>query len=84
MLSESCSQLVNKYTRVQSVAGVLQRSCIDHVTTNVPEKCGVPEVLSAGTSDHLPVIVTKFSREPRTQPKTIKKRNYKNFIVLIS
>ena len=62
------------------LAGVLQRSCIDHVTTNVPEKCGVPEVLSAGTSDHLPVIVTKFSREPRTQPKTIKKRNYKNFI----
>ena len=25
--------------------------------------------------------MTKFSREPRTQPKTIKKRNYKNFSI---
>ena len=79
LLRESCSQLVNKYTRVQSVSGVLQRSCIDHVTTNVPEKCSVPEVFTSGSSDHMPVMVTKFSREPKTQPKTIKKRNYKNF-----
>ena len=79
LLCESCSQLVNKYTRVQSVSGVLQRSCIDHVTTNVPEKCSVPEVFTSGSSDHMPVMVTKFSREPKTQPKTIKKRNYKNF-----
>ena len=28
----------------------------------------------------MPVMVTKLSREPRTQPKTIKKRNYKHFI----
>ena len=26
-------------------------------------------------------MVTKFSREPQTQPQTIKKRNYKNFVV---
>ena len=36
-------------------------------------------MFESGNSDHLPVMVTKFSREVRTQPKTIKKRNYKNF-----
>ena len=59
----------------------MQKSCLDHVTTNIPEKCSIPEVFNEGSSDHLPVMVTKFSREPRTQPKTIKKRNYKNFSV---
>ena len=61
LLEESCSQIVNKYTRVQEVAGNLQRSCLDHVTTNVPEKCSTPEVYPAGCSDHLPVMVTKYS-----------------------
>ena len=81
LLRESCLQLVNKYTRVQKVGDQLQRSCLDHVTTNVPDKCSVPEVFESGNSDHLPVMVTKFSREVRTQPKTIKKRNYKTFNV---
>ena len=81
LLRESCVQLVKKYTRVQSVAGVLQRSCIDHITTNIPEKCNIPEVYPQGSSDHMPVMVTKYSRELRSQPKTIKKRNYKNFSV---
>ena len=49
------------------------------MTTNVPERCNIPEVFTVGSSDHLPVMVTKYSREPRFQPKTIKKRNYKNF-----
>ena len=79
LLRESCVQLVKQITRVQSVGGVMQRSCIDHVTTNIPEKCSVPEVHPQGSSDHMPVMVTKFSREVKTQPKTIKKRNYKNF-----
>ena len=79
LLQESCFQIVTKYTRVQKVGETLQRSCLDHVTTNVPAKCNVPEVFSCGSSDHLPVMVTKFSREPKSQPKMIKKRNYKNF-----
>ena len=73
LLEESCFQLVNKPTRVQSVAGNIQKSCLDHVTTNIPEKCSIPEVFNEGSSDHLPVMVTKFSREPRTQPKKDKK-----------
>ena len=54
-------------------------SCLDHVTTNVPEKCSIPEVLLTQSSDHMPILVTKYSREPRIQPQTIKKRLYKNF-----
>ena len=79
LLGETCFQIVNKFTRVQEVSGCLQKSCLDHVTTNIPEKCSIPEVFPVGSSDHLPIMVTKFSREPRSQPKTIKKRNYKNF-----
>ena len=79
LLRESCFQLVDKYTRIQSVSGSLQYSCLDHVTTNVPEKCNIPEVFSSLSSDHLPVMVTKLSHEVRTQPKTIRKRLYKNF-----
>ena len=81
LLNESCFQLVKKPTRIQSVAGTLQKSCLDHVSTNIPEKCNIPEVFSEGSSDHFPVMVTKFSREVKTQPKTIKKRNYKNFVI---
>ena len=81
LLEESCFQLVNKATRVQTVGGQLKKSCLDHITTNVPERCSIPDVFNEGSSDHLPVMVTKFSRELRTQPKTIKKRNYKNFSI---
>ena len=63
------------------MGGRLQNSCLDHITTNIPEKCSAPEVFAEGSSDHLPVMVTKHSREVRTQPKTIKKRNYRNFSV---
>ena len=81
IIEESCFQLVNKDTRVQEVNGRLQKSCLDHVITNVSEKCNVPEVFTFGSSDHLPVMVIKHSRELRSQPKTIKKRNYKNFSI---
>ena len=43
------------------------------------KKCNIPEVFSSLSSDHLPVMVTKLSHEVRTQPKTIRKRLYKNF-----
>ena len=35
--------------------------CLDHVNTNVPEKCNIPEVFTSGSSDHMPVMVTNFS-----------------------
>ena len=82
LLAESCEQLVNKYTRVQTNGDHVQRSCIDHVITNVISKCTPPEVMSGGSSDHMAVLVTKKSREIRSQPRFIKKRNYKNFNIV--
>ena len=79
LLQESCFQLVKNYTRVQSVAGTMTYSCLDHVTTNIPEKCSIPEVFTTQSSDHMPVLVTQYSREPRIQPNSIKKRVYRNF-----
>ena len=63
------------------MAGFLQKYCLDHVLTNIPEKCTTPEVFSKGSSDHFPVMVTKLNREVRTQPTTIKKRHYNTFSV---
>ena len=37
MLEENCYQLVNKYTGLRLVNGVMQGSCIDHLTVNCVE-----------------------------------------------
>ena len=79
-INESFSQLVSVFTRSQKMAnGSISQSCIDHIATNVPDKCSVPIVTSAGSSDHLAVLITKYSRQLRQEPRTIKQRNYKNF-----
>ena len=46
LLQESCYQIVNQYTRIQSVSGNIQYSCLDHALTNVPERCNKPEVFN--------------------------------------
>ena len=52
-INESFSQLVGVFTRSQtSVNGTISQSCIDHIGTNVPEKCSIPHVTSAGNSHH--------------------------------
>ena len=38
-----------------------------------------PEVVAVGDSDHLGIVVTKFSRAEPLKPKTVTKRSYKNF-----
>ena len=58
---------------------MLQQSCIDHITTNVPDKCSTPEITAGGSSDHMAVMITKYSRDISNHPKTIKKRIYKHF-----
>ena len=40
-----------------------------------------PSVEAVGDSDHLGVVVTKYSRAEPLKPKTIRKRSYKNFII---
>ena len=62
LLDSASSQVVKDFTRSEIVqGGQLSRSCIDHCYTNVPEKLSVPEVVAVDDSDHLSVVVTKFS-----------------------
>ena len=79
LLEQNCSQIVDEYTRLRSVNGVMQRSCLDHVTINCVNKISAPKIVGIGRSDHLGVLVTKSSREIRATPRSIKKRIYKNF-----
>ena len=80
LLEEDCHQIIDEYTRIRDVNGVLQRSCLDHVTVNCVNKIININVLGVGQSDHLGVMVTKMSREMRTSPRTTRKRVYKNFV----
>ena len=59
MNEENCSQVVDEYTRVQSVGGDIQRSCLDHAYVNCVEKISPPIILAVGKSDHLGVLLTK-------------------------
>ena len=79
MNEENCSQVVDEYTRVQSVGGGIQRSCLDHAYVNCVGKISPPIILAVGKSDHLGVLLTKSSKEIRTFARTTRKRIYKNF-----
>ena len=79
MLSENCHQLVNQVTRIRKVGDAVQRSCLDHITTNCVSKMSSPELIGLSKSDHLGISIVKKSREIRSSPKTTKKRVYKNF-----
>ena len=82
LLEESFFQLVKQHTRSETArGGGVSSSCLDHMYTNAPNKCDTPKVVSAGDSDHLAVLFTKFSKEVKIKPQTIKKRSYKNFDV---
>ena len=79
LLEESCSQIIDDYTRIRNVNGVIQRSCLDHITINCVNKISTPRIIGMGRSDHLGIMVTKSSREIRSNPRSIKKRIYKHF-----
>ena len=79
MHEENCSQLIDNFTRIRSVNGLLQRSCLDHATVNCVGKMSQPEVIGVGQSDHLGILITKSSKEVRNYARTTRKRIYKNF-----
>ena len=71
LLEESFFQLIKQYTRSEFVRGnVVSSSCIDHIYSNTPAKCDTPIVEAAGDSDHLAVLITKFSKELKMKPQT--------------
>ena len=79
LLEHSSYQIVEGFTRSELGNNIVNQSTIDHIYTNAPNKCAKPVLEAAGNSDHLAIIVTKFSKELRTSPQTVLKRSYKNF-----
>ena len=76
------TQLVNEVTRLQynSVTGRTDVSCIDHVYTNTKHRCSKVMIHSFGDSDHDLISYTRFSKEPPSPARTVRKRSYKNFV----
>ena len=75
MLEETVTQLVKENTRSEIVqGGEVSASCIDHCYTNSPQKVSEPELLAVGTSDHLGIVVRKFSKNVKSKPNTVKKK----------
>ena len=82
LLETGSSQFVKNYTRSEITSGGgVSRSCIDHCYSNAPGKISTPEVVAVGASDHLGVVVTKYTRADAAKPKVVKKRSYKNFTI---
>ena len=82
LLETESSQLVKQFTRSEFVrGGILSRSIIDHCYCNAVGKVSSPEVVAVGNSDHLGVVITKYTKAPKIKPKVIMKRSYKNFLV---
>ena len=79
LLEVSSYQIVEQFTRSEINRNGISRSCLDHVYTNSPAKCEKPKVIPAGDSDHLAVIVDKFSKESPSKPQAVLKRSYKHF-----
>ena len=79
LLEEDCSQIIQDYTRIRKVGDQVQRSSLDHVTVNCPGKIIEKKIVAVGSSDHMGIILKKLSREIRSNPRSIKKRIYKNF-----
>ena len=79
--TNNLSQLVQDVTRVQfdSTKRTTQMSCIDHVYSNSRHRISPVKIISWGSSDHDAISYVRYSKEPRSPAKTIRKRSYKNF-----
>ena len=78
-IKEGCNQLIDTYTRIRKVDDKIKRSCFDHIYTNCLSKMTKPTLHAVGQSDHLGIMVTKYSKELRSTARTTRKRVYKNF-----
>ena len=73
------SQLVTKPTREQMVNGVVRRSLLDVVYSNMVEKVLAVHQDTVGRSDHQGVRVSVATRTKFPKGQCVKKRLYKNF-----
>ena len=74
--SLALQQLVDTKTRLQLVNGSIEKSIIDHVYTNCPPQQAPVKVVPAGSSDHLGIIVKKYSKFKSEHPRSFKFRNH--------
>ena len=88
MIQSTCSvsnfhQLVSGITRTQynSVSNMVDMSCIDHVYCNYKHRCSQVKIITNGASDHDQVSYTRYSKDPPSPARVIRKRSYKNFKV---
>jgi hypothetical protein len=65
---------VKEPTRIGNTTGEgVSATCIDHCYTNVPEKIKSTQVVGAGNSDHLGVVIKKLTKFPVSRPQSVKK-----------
>ena len=69
LLEENCSQIIDEYTRIRNVNGVIQRSCLDHVTINCVNKISSHIIIGMGKSDHLGGNGNKILQRNKIKPK---------------
>ena len=69
-------QLVNTATRIQSVNNVVEKSIIDHVYTNCSHMIPETDVQPVGSSDHLGLVVNKYSKFQPDNQRSFRVRNY--------
>ena len=80
LLETETTQLVQDFTRSEfTQGGAVSRSCLDHIYSNAPGKVSTPEVIAVGNSDHLGIVLTKYTKAPKIKPKVVLKRSYKHF-----
>ena len=86
MIQSSCSvnnffQLVTGITRTQynRVSNMVEMSCIDHVYCNYKHRCSQVKIITNGASDHDQLSYTRYSKDPPSPARMIRKRSYKNF-----
>ena len=79
LYEENSYQLVEEATRIRKVNDSIQKSCLDHVSTNCVSKVSQCSVQNVGDSDHLGLVVSKRAKEIVEQKRSTKRRVYKNF-----
>ena len=75
-VSGALQQLVSQDTEVQTVGDKVECSIIDHVYSNCPQKLKDVELVAIGESDHLGVVVKKYTNIPHDHPRTYRVRQY--------
>ena len=75
------SQLVSGITRTQynSVSNMTDMSCIDHLYCNYKHRCSKVAILTNGASDHDQISYVRYSKDPPSPARIIRKRSYKEF-----